>query len=448
MNKNLKFFGTDGIRGRYEGKIINNSFAYSLGKAVASHYQKNGHFNKPILLARDTRPSGLKLMQYLISGISELGMEVINIGVIPTPVLAYSASITNCCCAVMITASHNPHSDNGFKIISSEGSKLSVGEEQSIESFFEICTNCNLNLKIHDLPSISRDFVSKYTFNLSTKFAKNFLKGTRLVVDLSNGATFSLTSEILRSFGAEVFEINNGDGMINHQCGSEFVQRLQEEIKTQKAHLGFAHDGDGDRVIFVDENGTEVGGDQILGILTIENHQAKSLKGDGLVATIHSNSGLSETLEKNDLSLHRADVGDRNVYLEMKKLGCNWGGESSGHIICTDYLNTGDGLFAALSVLKCFINSKFENFSKLCEQVKLWPSKSGAFEVKQKTPIENLAGLQDCLQEINARLGENGRTLVRYSGTETKLRILVEAKNKKLVNETYAKISETVRKIY
>ena len=447
MNKNLKFFGTDGIRGTYGGKIINNSFAYSLGKAVASHYQKNGHINKPILLARDTRPSGLELMQYLISGINEYGMEVISAGVIPTPVIAYSASTTSCCCAVMITASHNPHGDNGFKIISSEGSKLSIEEEQSIESFFEICNNCNLNFGICDLPSFSSDLVSKYTINLSTKFAKNFLNGIRLVVDLSNGATCSLTPEILRSFGAEVFEINNGNGMINHQCGSEFVQRLQEEVKAQKAHLGFAHDGDGDRVVFVDENGTEVEGDQILGILTIENHHNKSLTGDGLVATIHSNSGLSETLKKNDLSLHRTDVGDRNVYLEMKKLGCNWGGESSGHIICTDYLNTGDGLFAALSVLNCFISSEFENFSKYCEKVKLWPSKSGAVEVMQKTPIENLAGLQDCLQEINKKLGENGRTLVRYSGTEPKLRILVEARNKNLVNEAYAKIYETVSKI-
>ena len=325
---------------------------------------------------------------------------------------------------------------------------VGVGKTMIVSQVYEQVKTKKLKVHFNEFMVNFHDFRhEKSEENSITKFAKNFLNGIRLVVDLSNGATCSLTPEILRSFGAEVFEINNGNGMINHQCGSEFVQRLQEEVKAQKAHLGFAHDGDGDRVVFVDENGTEVEGDQILGILTIENHHNKSLTGDGLVATIHSNSGLSETLKRNDLSLHRTDVGDRNVYLEMKKLGCNWGGESSGHIICTDYLNTGDGLFAALSVLNCFISSEFENFSKYCQKVKLWPSKSGAVEVMQKTPIENLAGLQDCLQEINKKLGENGRTLVRYSGTEPKLRILVEARNKNLVNEAYAKIYETVSKI-
>ena len=447
MKKKLKYFGTDGIRGEYGGKIINNNFAYSLGKAIASYLQIKEKISKPILLARDTRPSGLELLKHLIRGMGEYDMEIINLGVIPTPVLSYSASITDCCCAVMITASHNQYTDNGFKIISSEGSKLTIEEEQLIESLFETCKIPNLELKVEELSSHDVNFVLKYTSNLKTKFERNFLKGIRLVVDLSNGATYKLTPEILRSFGAKVFEINNGDGIINHNCGSECVQRLQEEIKIKKANLGFAHDGDGDRVVFVDENGLVIEGDQILGILAIDKHQSKSLTSNGFVATINSNSGLSETLKKNDLSLHRSDVGDRNVYLKMKKLGCNWGGESSGHIICTDYLNTGDGLFAALSVLRCYVKKETKSFSKFCKQVKLWPSKSGAVKVKQKVPIEKLTSLQDCLKEINAKLGANGRTLVRYSGTEPKLRILVEARNRKLVNKVYAKIYETMRKI-
>ena len=439
-----KYFGTDGIRGVYGSDYMNESFAQKFGKAVGAYLNTEFSDQATVGVGMDTRPSGASLREALVSGLRSMAIKVIDYGVIPTPALSYGILRDRAHFGLMITASHNPSADNGIKCFNEQGTKLTIEQELIVENLID---QTHPTLVCSDLTE-SRSLLDDYLKNLEVYFSDLDLSGTRIAVDGANGATSETTQHILKNLGAKVISIHCGHGVINENCGSENLESLQGLVLQNNADLGIAHDGDGDRVRLIDSTGMVIDGDQVLGVIALQAHRKNKLQSSSFVSTIYSNNGLFSGLEDRGIRPVISDVGDRNVYYKMLESKSNWGGESSGHIICTDYLNTGDGLFAALSVLKCFINSKFENFSKLCEQVKLWPSKSGAFEVKQKTPIENLAGLQDCLQEINATLGENGRTLVRYSGTETKLRILVEAKNKKLVNETYAKISETVRKIY
>lgn len=444
MNQLLKYFGTDGIRGSYGGKIINEDFAFSLGKAISVHFQKR-HHQTSFLLARDTRTSGESLLNALRCGLREMNSESEDLGVLPTPALAFSVTASDQCIGIMITASHNHHSDNGFKIISSQGGKLSQNEETQIESVLE--PNKFPSPISNLLPNDQVKYVEQYSQNLLSKFESAFLKGLKIVVDLSNGATRQVTPRILQEFGAEVIPINQRNGLINNEVGSEFVSGLGQKVLETNADLGFAHDGDGDRVIFVSEKGNEIPGDQILGMLALHNKKKQTLKGNGFVATIHSNSGLEDAMNKNGLQLHRADVGDRNVFALMKSLKCNWGGESSGHIICTDYLNTGDGLFSALSVLQCIQSSK-KKITELCKPIKLWPSYSGAVVVEEKKPLEDLKELQDCLKEVKAGFNGKGRVLVRYSGTESKVRILVESKSSESAQESYLRISQMFTDFY
>ena len=443
MTKPLKYFGTDGIRGPYGGEIINEEFYHSLGIAFAQFLEdKNCDKSKPILLARDTRPSGEKLLASCLHGLKEKNFTALNLGVLPTPALAFSITSQHALGGIMVTASHNPHSDNGLKIISHEGGKLTVNEERSIENYISKQQAFPEDFSAQIIETTS-SYIDAYIQNLTDWFAPNFLAGQKIVIDLANGATVITSPLALESFGAEVICMNQGNGLINDQAGSEFTEGLSKRVIEENADMGLAHDGDGDRIIFVDKNGFKIDGDKILGILAVNAQKYGSLQAGGFVSTIHSNSGLEEFLTENSIKLNRSDVGDRNVFALMQEKKYNWGGESSGHIICSDYLNTGDGLFSALSVLKCITDFQ-SDISTLADQVKLWPSRSAGLKTHSKKPVSRFENLNHYLKQITLEQGKQVRVLIRYSGTEPKLRILVEAKDENLIDKVFHQVTELV----
>lgn len=446
MSNSLKYFGTDGIRGKYGDNIINENFAYSLGLAYGKYLEtKNCSKSLPLFLARDTRESGGKLLLACQTGLKENGFVAYNLDILPTPALAFTVINERALGGIMITASHNPHYDNGFKIISEEGGKLKPCDESLIESFIipsGSCVDYSSSEKTHPY---KKDFVNRYIENLSLYFEPNFLLEFKIVVDLANGATKEMTPRALKYFGANIVSVNTGEGLINDQVGSEYVDALAKKVIEEKADLGIAHDGDGDRVVLVDKKGNKIDGDKILGLLAIHTSKKGLLSENKFIATIHSNSGLNFALKEKGIFFERSDVGDRNVFSLMKETNCNWGGESSGHIICSDYLNTGDGLFSGLSVLKCLKESG-KDLTALSDEIKLWPSRSSGIMVTSKIPIEEFKELQQYLQVVKKDLAEHARVLIRYSGTEPKLRVLVEAVADNVADEVFENVQKLIKK--
>lgn len=431
---NLKYFGTDGIRGLYGGDIVNNNLAYSLGHALVLYLKKKGLVSGSIILGRDPRLSGEKLLHSAIEGIKQAGFHCIDAGILPTPVLAYGVIKKKCQMGIMITASHNPSCDNGLKLFSEEGGKLSIKEEFEIESLMKVQSFGQLG-RI-DVPQV--DVVGSYLKYLEDYFSPNFLSGFKIVADLANGATSFTTPQALRLFGADLICINEGNGEINYNAGSESTQGLQSRVIQENAALGIAHDGDGDRVVFIDSFGKAVDGDCILGLLAKSSHE------NGFVGTIHSNSGLGEFLDRQGIQFHRSAVGDRNVSIMMCEKGCAWGGESSGHIVAKKFLPTGDGLFTALSVLS-IIQQGGQTLHQLADQIKLWPSRCESFAVEKKIPLKDCDGIEELLMHSEKILNGKGRILLRYSGTENKIRLLVEAKNSSVLNEVFSVLADGIK---
>jgi len=439
----MKYFGTDGIRGQYKGAVVNEDFAYSFGRALSKYLNASHGHAKKVLLGRDTRPSGESLASALSIGLKDGGSEAFEAGILPTPALAFGVIDGAFDLGIMITASHNPSPDNGFKIFSGKGEKLPVEEEEFIES--------KLDRSLH-LPNKGGCFVERsdalpaYVERLMGFFPENFLSGRKIVADLANGATIETTARVLSRFGAEVCAMHEGEGIINDGVGSEHPELMQERVKETKADFGLAHDGDGDRVIFADGDGNRVHGDQVLGLLALDSRLGNTLEGNGLVATEHSNSGLGASLAKEGIDFFRSRVGDRNVSLLMKEKGCNLGGESSGHVVSSDYLPTGDGLFTGLRVAHAIVRNQ-KSLRELAREITLWPSKVGSFGVKEKVPVSEKPDLAKALDEAKVRLENKGRILVRYSGTEPKIRLLVEGEDEQLVAEIFSLLSTSIEKI-
>ncbi|MBT5717530.1 MAG: phosphoglucosamine mutase [Opitutae bacterium] len=340
----------------------------------------------------------------------------------------------------MITASHNPTQDNGFKFFSALGKKLTDSEEESIEKRILI-----KNRKFQSHATKSLEVLDSYINYISGLFPKDLLKNKRVVVDLSNGATQHSTPIVLKNLGADVHTLSSGSGAINDGVGSEHPEIMSQKVKDLNADFGFAHDGDGDRVIFCNSTGEVIPGDKILGLLAIHEDKHNRLPNKGFVATIHSNSGLDASLKERGINLFRANVGDRKVAEMMRKECLHLGGESSGHIVASKYLPTGDGLLTALLVTRACYESK-KSIHSLSKQITLWPSVEGSFTVKEKIPIEDWAELNSTFQKVKGFLGEQGRILLRYSGTETKLRLLVEAVNPEKANKAYQSIAKIIEK--
>ena len=430
----MKLFGTDGLRGQ-AGSFLTAGLAMRLAQAAGVYFKKNAK-TKRILVGKDTRRSGYMIENAIVSGLTSVGYDVIQIGPMPTPAIAFLTQNMRCDAGIMISASHNPFDDNGIKFFDSRGDKFSIEIEREIEAIYyddsKIEEACVVGKNIGQAKRID-DVIGRYIVQLKNSFpTEHTLQDMRIVLDAANGAGYKVGPTVLEELGAEVIVLHDKpDGFnINEDCGALHTKDLCSAVKKYRADLGIALDGDADRVVIVDEKGEVVDGDQLIGALGMYLHKQKKLKGDGIVATVMSNQALEDALEKEGLKLYRSDVGDKNVLDIMKKERINFGGEQSGHIIMHDFAKTGDGLVSALQVL-ALILSKKSPASKVLRPFELYPQELVNINIKQKKPLGEIEGLSEILAELDK---DHIRHLIRYSGTENKLRILLEAKDEKKMN--------------
>ncbi|WP_416863387.1 phosphoglucosamine mutase, partial [Helicobacter ganmani] len=427
----MKLFGTDGVRGE-AGVKLDAFCALKLGIAAGIYYREHSKTNR-ILVGKDTRRSGYMLENALVSGLTAVGYEVIQIGPMPTPAIAYLTEDMRCDGGIMVSASHNPFMDNGIKFFGRSGYKIDEKDETRIEKIYHDTHQLeNAQKRGKEVGSSKRidDVVGRYIVHIKNSFPKDLsLHGIRVVIDCANGAAYKVAPTIFSELGAEVFVINdepNGFN-INENCGATQPLMLQEEVRKVRADIGFALDGDADRLVVVDEKGEVVHGDKLIGTLALAAKENKTLKNNTAVATIMSNYALEEFLKEHQIQLIRSNVGDKYVLESMLAQDLNLGGEQSGHIIFSDFAKTGDGLVSALQTIAYILKSK-KPASKALDCFKLYPQILKNLNVDSKPALESLENYQALLETIESH---NIRHLIRYSGTENKLRILLEGKEVK-----------------
>lgn len=443
---NHRFFGTDGIRGKVGGPCINQNFAYDLGLAIGSFLDQKDLSGTSILIGRDTRPSGEELTSAIASGLLRSGFYPIMAGLLPTPALAHALVVNEMRFGIMVTASHNPATDNGFKLFDHMGRKLAKSQELFIEEYIlKILKGSASHKRVFAKSFPLLDTLPSYREHILGVLPENALRDFRIVTDLSNGATTVTTPEILKDLGAEVIRIAAGEGVINDGVGSEHPAILAKTVKATQAHIGLAHDGDGDRVILCDNQGDVVHGDRLLGLLALHAKRQGKLSNGTLVATVQSNYGLERSLNNQDVSLVRSEVGDCHVAELMRKLGTNLGGEPSGHIISSDHLTSGDGLLSFLLASQAMLETDFP-LSVLADEIDLVPCIENAYPILEKTSLESLPELLEIVAREEQRLGKEGRVLLRYSGTELKIRLLVEALDSKQAEAVFRILENALRK--
>ena len=440
-----KYFGTDGIRGTVnQGNITGEKF-FKFGLA-SGNYFKNQKKNKQIaIIAKDTRLSGYTLEPALVSGLVSGGMHVFTLGPLPTNGLAMLTKAMKANMGIMITASHNPYYDNGLKLFGPDGMKLSNKIERKIEKLIDAKNTRQLtNPKLLGRVKRLEDANDKYIKILKNNFPKNFnLKGMRIVLDCANGASYKSAPKLLKDLGAKVKTIGiKPNGLnINKNCGSTYPNRVKAAIKKFKAHVGISFDGDADRIIMCDEKGKIIDGDQIIAMLARRWKAKKILKG-GVIGTLMSNYGLEKFLKSEKIKFFRSNVGDRYVKEKMKKFNFNLGGEQSGHIILGKFATTGDGLLVALEVL--FSLRKNKKASKLLNVFKPLPQILENIVVKNKNIINN-SYCKKAIKKANKIIKYKGRILVRKSGTEPKIRIMVESNDNNLNRKCINIIKKSLR---
>ncbi|MCD6259332.1 MAG: phosphoglucosamine mutase [Helicobacteraceae bacterium] len=431
----MKLFGTDGVRGE-AGTFLSAELAMKVAMAAGIYFKSHSTTNK-ILVGKDTRRSGYMIENAIVSGLTAIGYDVIQIGPMPTPAIAFITENMRCDAGIMISASHNSYEDNGIKFFDAHGDKLSHEVEEEIERIYNnselLCDSQASSKSIGKAKRID-DVIGRYIVQLKNSFPRELsLKGVRIVLDTANGAGYKVGPTVFEELGADVVILHNKpDGFnINDGCGALHTKDLCEAVVKYRADLGIALDGDADRLVVADEKGEIVDGDQLLGALGLHLHSKGSLQGDGIVATVMSNEGLEEFMKENSLKLYRSDVGDKNVLEIMKKEGINFGGEQSGHVIMSDFAKTGDGLVSALQTLALVIESK-RKASDVLRPFTLYPQRLVNIHVKNKKPLEEIEGLEEKMSQVQ---NEGIRLLVRYSGTENKLRVLMEAKDAKKMDK-------------
>ena len=427
----MKLFGTDGVRGE-AGTFLTAQLAMKIAMAAGIYFKAHSKTNK-ILVGKDTRRSGYMIENAIVSGLTAIGYDVIQIGPMPTPAIAYITENMRCDAGIMISASHNSYEDNGNKFFDTQGDKLPQSVEEEIEKIYfneEMILEAQVNGKEIGKAKRIDDVIGRYIVQLKNSFPRDLsLKNMRIVLDTANGAGYIVGPTVLEELGAEVIVLHNKpDGFnINDSCGALHVKDLCENVVKYRADLGVALDGDADRVVLVDEKGIVVDGDQLLGALGAYMNDRGVLKGKGIVSTLMSNQGLEEFIKSQGLKLFRSDVGDKNVLEIMKQEGINFGGEQSGHVIVNDYAKTGDGLVCALQVLALLIRTN-QKASKALRPFELYPQKLVNINIKVKKPLKEIEGLDVKLSDLEAK---KIRHLIRYSGTENKLRVLLECKDAK-----------------
>ena len=428
-----KYFGTDGIRGRVNQGNINGEMFFKFGLAAATYFKNQRKSKQVAIIAKDTRLSGYTLEPALVSGLTSAGMHVILLGPLPTNGLAMLTKKMRANMGIMITASHNPYYDNGLKLFGPNGLKLSDQIEKRIEKLIDSKVIKNLS-KPKKLGRVKRleDANENYTNILKKNFPRNFnLRKMKIAIDCANGAGYKSAPDLLKSLGAKIFKTGTSPNgfNINSSCGSTFPKRIQSFVRKNKAHLGIALDGDADRVIFTDEKGNIVDGDQIIGMLATRWKRKKILRG-GVIGTQMSNYGLQKYFKNIGIKFLRAKVGDRYVKEKMQKNKFNLGGEQSGHIILGKFATTGDGLLVALEVL--FAMRKGKKASEIFNVFKPTKQLLENVIVKDKSIIETLK-CKTAIKEASKIIKKHGRILVRKSGTEPKIRIMAETNNRKLL---------------
>ena len=460
-NIKTKYFGTDGFRGE-ANEILNSDKAYKIGRFLGWFYanpkynmQKPGYRPK-IVIGKDTRRSSYMLEYAVAAGAAASGADVELLHVTTTPSVSYIVRQDCFDCGVMITASHNPFYDNGIKVINSNGEKLEDGVAYLAEAYLDGDFK-TLGLEGEtDLPFAKRSDIGTINDYSSGRnryigylisLARHSMKKLRIGLDTANGASWMIARSVFEALGAQVFIINNQpDGLnINLNAGSTHIEDFCKFVKDNKLDLGFAFDGDADRCIAVDENGKEVDGDKIMYLLACKLQSEGSLEKDTVVATIMSNSGLEKALKNKGLKLVRTKVGDRFVFERMMNDGYVLGGEQSGHVIIRKYATTGDGVLTAIMVTEEVLERK-ESLSKLVAPVKLFPQKTKNVRVTDKSAAVQDEAVQAKFEEVNKEIGDNGRALLRQSGTEPVIRITVEYQTLQGCEEYIDKIYNVVKK--
>ncbi|MGE3144333.1 MAG: phosphoglucosamine mutase [Pseudorhodoplanes sp.] len=442
-----QYFGTDGIRGRANG-VITPELALKVGQAVGLVFQRGEHRHR-VVIGKDTRLSGYMIENALVAGFTSVGMDVLLLGPVPTPAVAMLTRSMRADIGVMISASHNPYDDNGIKIFGPDGFKLSDEVEREIEQWLGV----DIARKLAKSPDLGRARRIDGVDDRYLEFAKRTLprnmsfEGLRVVVDCANGAAYRVAPAALWELGAEVIPLGvDPDGFnINKECGSTDPVALIAKVRETRADLGVALDGDGDRVVLVDERGHVIDGDQLMAVIAESWKEDGRLAKPGLVSTVMSNLGLERHLVAHGLSMARTPVGDRYVLECMREQGFNLGGEPSGHIILSDYTTTGDGLVAALQVL-AVVKKQDRPVSEVCHRFEPLPQIMKNVRYKKGKPLEE-ASVKSAIVSGERRLNGQGRLVIRPSGTEPVIRVMAEGDNEILVEEVVDGIVEALNKV-
>jgi phosphoglucosamine mutase len=425
----VELFGTDGVRGK-AGKKVTAMSAMRLAMATGIYFKSSAKTRK-ILVGKDTRRSGYMVENAIVSGLTAVGFDVIQIGPMPTPAVAFLTENMRCDAGIMISASHNPYYDNGIKFFDSYGNKLNRDKEEEIEAIFKddkAINSAQMTGKRIGKSKRIDDVIGRYIVHIKNSFPTHrTLARKRVVIDCANGAGYSVGPTILQELGADVVILaNKPTGFnINEGCGAMHPENLSNAVREYRADVGLALDGDADRLVMVDEKGEVIDGDKLMGVLAVHLKSKGVLRGEGMVATLMSNQGLEEYLASEDLTLYRSAVGDKNVMEMMQQRGINFGGEQSGHIIFSDYAKTGDGLSSALQALAYLVESQKEA-SEAFNPYESYPQLLVNLLVDHKKALDTLEGLEELKEKIEA-LGM--RHLFRYSGTENKIRLLLEGRD-------------------
>ena len=456
MSKPRKIFGTDGVRGTANIEPVTAETALKLGRAAAHVFknlesQSRSRGKHKIVIGKDTRLSGYMLENAISSGILSMGVDVLFIGPLPTPGVAYATRSLRADAGIVITASHNPYADNGIKFFRADGYKLDDKIEGKIEDLVFSGEIENIRPTADAIGKAIRidDALGRYIEFAKASFPRGLtLEGVRIVVDCAHGAAYKSTPCVLRELGAEVIVYGHQpDGMnINCDCGSMHPEAVCRKTVEHKAQLGIAHDGDADRVLLCDEKGNLIDGDDIMAIAALDMLAQKTLAEKTLVTTVMSNAGLEAAIKSAGGRVIRTAVGDRNVIDEMLRGGFNFGGEQSGHLIFRDFSTTGDGLVAALQVLR-IVKAKQAPLSKLAKCWTRFPQLVTNVPVREKIPFEQLDGVLKLVAQAEAELkSAGGRVLLRYSGTEPKARLLLEGRDAKVLEKWSQKIIGAIQK--
>ncbi len=451
MSRNeRKLFGTDGVRGVANIHPMTAELAMQIGRGTAYIMKKNNKKRHKIVIGKDTRLSGYMLENAITSGICSMGVDVLLVGPLPTPGIAFLTPSMRADAGIIISASHNPFQDNGIKIFSHDGFKLPDEVEAQIEKLISSNKMDSMRPTATEIGRVTRidDVTSRYIVFLKNTFPKEMrLDGLRLVIDCANGAAYKCAPAVFEELGAKILLIGaepNGEN-INRNCGALHPELVREKVLEEGADMGLALDGDADRAVFIDNMGRVLNGDHIMAICARDLKDRNELAENTVVATVMSNLGLETALKELGLNLVRTDVGDRYVLERMRRDGYNFGGEQSGHLIFLDHNTTGDGILSALQVLAVMIREG-KSLSELTSIMEDRPQVLVNVEVSQRVELNEVPILKRQFDQVRKALGEEGRLLVRYSGTEPKVRVMVEGLDSNLIETLAQETSALIEK--